>query len=164
LWPPRDGWDRIPRWLEHFASARGVSADDLQLDYIRPEHLRIKVVWKDVARGITAAVLGPDARVNGHRVPLVPNQTLYSLEATSMPEAHAIAGVMSSPIFNVLAVITAERAKDFHYRYFGRTIARVPLPVNVLTAGIRDAYGVSPAEEQRLASFLARRLGRAADD
>jgi hypothetical protein len=164
LWPPHGGWDRIPRWLEKFAGMRGVSADDLKLDYVRPEHLRIKVVWKDVGRGMTAAVLGEQERIGNHRVPLVPNQTLYAVEAKSMAEARKIANVLSSTIFNALAVITAERAKDFHYRYFGRTIARVPLPLNALTADIRDAYRLSQADEQRLALFLARRLGRVADD
>jgi hypothetical protein len=33
-----------------------------------------------------------------------------------------------------------------------------------LTADIRDAYRLSQADEQRLALFLARRLGRLADD
>jgi len=97
-------------------------------------------------------------------VPLVPNQTLYALEAASMSEAHAIARVLSSSIFNALAVMTAERAKDFYYRYFGRTIARVPLPVDALSNDLRDAYRISEAEEQRLAGFLTRRLGRAGDD
>ena len=164
LWPPHGGWDRIPRWLERFANARGVSPDDLELDYVRAEHLRIKVVWKDVARGISAAVLREHEVVGGHRVPLVPNQTLYALEAASVDEARAIASILSSTIVNALAVITAERAKDYHYRYFGRTIARIPLPLNALTSDLRDAYGISSAEEQRLAAFLSRRLGRAADD
>ncbi|HEY6894451.1 MAG TPA: hypothetical protein VI258_09805, partial [Rhodanobacteraceae bacterium] len=154
LWPPHGGWDHIPRWLEKFAAARGVNADDLRLDYVRSEHLGLKVVWKDVARGIKPAVLGRD---------LIPNQTLYLLEANSLDEARAIAGVLGSTIFNALAILTAERAKDFHYRYFARTIARVPLPAGVLGRDIRDAYGITREEEQRLASFLARRLGRDED-
>jgi hypothetical protein len=154
LWPPRGGWDRIPRWLEKFAAARGVSPDDLRLDYVRSEHLGIKVVWKDVGRGLTPAVLGSD---------LIPNQTLYLLAANSLEEARAIANVLGSTIFNALAIMTAERAKDFHYRYFARTIARVPLPLDVLGRDVREAYGVTRDEEQRLASFLARRLGRVDD-
>lgn len=154
LWPPRGGWDRIPRWLEKFAQSRGVSPGDLQLDYVRSEHLGIKVVWKDVARGIQPAVLGRDR---------IPNQTLYLLEANSLDEARAIASVLSSTIFNALAIMTAERAKDFHYRYFARTIARVPLPLDVLGRDVAEAYGVTRDEERRLASFLARRLGRVGD-
>ena len=121
------------------------------------------MVWKDVARGLCAAVLRENEVVAGHRVPLVPNQTLYALEATSLAEARAIAAILNSTIVNALAVITAERAKDFHYRYFGRTIGRIPLPLDALTRDLRDAYGVSQVEEQRLASFLARRLGKTAD-
>ena len=55
LWPPRGGWNRIPRWLELFAKARDVDPDDLQLAYLRPEHVGIKVVWKDLSRGLSAA-------------------------------------------------------------------------------------------------------------
>ena len=164
LWPPRGGWDRIPRWLERFADARSIDPDDLQLAYLRPEHVGIKVVWKDVSRGICAAVLGDHEIVSGHRVPLVPNQTLYALEATSPEEAAAIAAVLNSTIVNALAVMTAERAKDFHYRYFGRTIARIPLPVDALSTPIAEAYSVTASEEARLAEFLARRLGKTVDD
>ncbi|HEY8182964.1 MAG TPA: hypothetical protein VII32_12035, partial [Thermoanaerobaculia bacterium] len=150
--------------LERLAKARGIDPDDLQLAYLRPEHIGIKVVWKDLSRGICAAVLGEHEIVSGHRVPLVPNQTLYALEATSREEAAAIATVLNSTIVNALAVMTAERAKDFHYRYFGRTIARIPLPLNALSMPIAKAYGVSPAEESRLSEFLARRLGKTIDD
>jgi hypothetical protein len=163
LWPPRGGWDHIPKWLERLALARKIDPDDLQLAYLRPEHIGIKVVWKDLSRGICAAVLGEHEIVGGHRVPLVPNQTLYALEATSRAEAKAIADVLNSTIVNALAVMTAERAKDFHYRYFGRTIARIPLPAAALSTPIANAYGISPAEEARLGEFLARRLGRIDD-
>src|SRR5439155_22027642 len=108
-----------------------------------------KVVWKDVSRGICAAVMRDSEMVDGQRVPLVPNQTLYALEANSLQEADAIAAVLHSPIVNALAVITAERAKDFHYRYFGRTIARIPLPLNALAGDIAGAYGVTRSEEAR---------------
>jgi hypothetical protein len=164
LWPPRGGWNRIPLWLERLAKARAIDPDDLQLAYLRPEHIGIKVVWKDLSRGICAAILGEHEIVSGNHVPLVPNQTLYALEATSREEAAAIATVLNSTIVNALAVMTAERAKDFHYRYFGRTIARIPLPLNALSMPIAKAYGVSPAEESRLSEFLARRLGKTIDD
>jgi len=164
FWPPRGGWDRIPRWLERFAKARHVDPDALQLAYVRPEHLGIKVVWKDVSRGICAAVLRDHEVIAGRRVPLVPNQTLYALESSSLEEAESIVALLNSTIVNALAVITDERAKDFHYRYFGRTIGRIPLPLNALTTSPREAYGLTPAEEERLGQFVARRLGRAADD
>lgn len=164
LWPPARGWDRIPRWLERLAAARGIDPDALRLDYVRAEHLGIKVVWKDLSRGIRATVLPETETIGGHRVPLIPNQTLYALEAQSLEEARTIAALLQSTIVNVLAVIVAERAKDFHFRYFGRTIARIPLPGNALRTSPAAAYGVTPAEEERMAEFLARRLGRAADD
>src|SRR5262249_21759224 len=121
LWPPARGFRR-------FAAARGLDAGKLQLSYLRPEHLGIKVVWKDLSRGICAAVL-PEARViNGRAIPLVPNQTLYALDAANTDEAHVLAAALNSTIVNALAIAVAERAKDFHFRYFGRMIARLPLP------------------------------------
>lgn len=164
LWPPRGGWERIPKWLERLAEAKSIDPDHLQLAYCRPEHIGIKVVWKDVSRGICIAVMRDHEVIASHRVPLVPNQTLYALEATSIDEARRIAAVLDSTIVNVLAVIVAERAKDFHYRYFGRTIARIPLPANALSAPAAEAYGVTPAEEARLSAYLLRRLGKAVDD
>ncbi len=182
LWPPARGFRR-------FAASRGLDADSLQLSYVRPEHLGIKVVWKDLSRGICAAVL-PDTRaVHGRAIPLVPNQTLYALDAASLDEAYVLAAVLSSTIVNVLASAVAERAKDFHFRYFGRTMARVPLPrldpagvawprlLRCARRGARDAsvideidhvmaelYGVSSAEHARLAEYLRARLGYAGDD
>lgn len=164
LWPPAQGWNRIPHWLERLAETRGIDPDSLRLDYVRPEHLGIKVVWKDLSRGICAAVLREAESVGGHRVPLVPNQTLYALQANTMAEGEAIASVLQSIPVNVLALIAAERAKDFHYRYFGRTISRVPLPLNALRVSPGAAYGLTAAEEARLAEFLARRLGRTRND
>jgi hypothetical protein len=156
LWPPPEGWLRIPRWLERFAETRGVDPDDLQLAYVRSEHVGIKVAWKDVARGIHAAVL----RREWGGVPLIPNQTLYALQTKSIAEATALAAVMSSSIFNALAVSIAERAKDHHFRYFGRTIARIPLPGAWRTNGdFGDLYGITAEEESRLAHYLRRRLG-----
>jgi hypothetical protein len=161
LWPPPEGWLRIPRWLERFAESRGVDPDALRLAYVRPEHLGIKVAWKDVARGVNAAVLRRDM----HGVALIPNQTLYVLAARTIGDANALAAVMSSTIFNALAVSIAERAKDHHYRYFGRTIARVPLPTSWRTASdARTLYAVTPSEEACLSAYLQRRMGPACDD
>jgi len=175
LWPPARGWRRSLRWLEQFAAARGVEIDALRLSYVRPEHLGIKVVWKDLSRGICAAVL-PEAH---HGVPLVPNQTLYALDAASLDEAHVLAAALNSTVVNALAVAVAERAKDCYFRYFGRTIARIPLPCietgsaawAALLRGARgedldeidrvmaELYAVTADEHARLAEYLRRRLG-----
>src|SRR5262249_38895807 len=119
LWPPRDGWRRPPRWLQRHAEARGVDAASLRLQYVRPEHDGLKVVWKDLSRGLRAAVVPATT---------VPNQTLYLLDATSPEEADVIAAMLNSTVVNALTLCIAERAKDFHFRYFGRTVARIPLP------------------------------------
>jgi hypothetical protein len=188
LWPPAGGWPNPPRWVERFAEARGVEVDSLQLSYVRPEHVGIKVVWKDLSRGLCAAVLEDSVRLGDRNIPLVPNQTLYAIDAATLDEAHVIAALLNSTIVNVLAIAIAERAKDSYFRYFGRTVARLPLPAVVnasaswsrlLRAARRAAespaamqdidrtvavlYGVSSEEHERLASFLRKRLGLAGD-
>ncbi len=193
LWPPAGGWRRPPRWVERLAEARGVEVGTLRLSYVRPEHIGIKVVWKDLSRGLCAAVLEDVIRLGDRGIPLVPNQTLYALDAVSIDEAHVLAALLNSTIVNVLAIAIAERAKDSYFRYFGRTIARLPLPsvapsseswTRLLRAGRRARrspetatdeindeidttvaalFGVSPDEHTRLASFLRKRLGMDAD-
>jgi hypothetical protein len=128
LWPPAHGWRRIPRWLERLAAARGIDPGELRLSYVRPEHVGIKVVWKDLSRGLCAAVLPDVVNVDGHAFPLVPNQTLYSIDAVSLDEAYGLAALLNSTVVDAFLLSVAERAKDEHYRYFGRTLARLPLP------------------------------------
>jgi hypothetical protein len=185
LWPPAGGWRKPPRWAERLAEARGVGIETLRLKYVRPEHVGIKVVWKDLSRGFCAAVLEDSIRLGDRNIPLVPNQTLYSLDSSSIDEAHVLAALLNSTIVNVLAIAIAERAKDFYFRYFGRTVARLPLPnvapsstswtqllraahrarrnplidCDEIDATVASLYGVSSAEHARLATFLRRRLG-----
>ena len=179
LWPPSDGWQRVPKWLERFAGAHRIDVGSLKLQYVRAEHLGVKVVWKDLSRGLAAAVLGHSQQIAGRAVPLIPNQTLYVLDAKSVEEARVIAALMNSTIFGALALCTAERAKDSHFRYFGRTIAAIPLPRvprgsavwcelaqlarrgdgAEIDAVVAAQYGVSAEEHEVLAQFVARRLG-----
>jgi hypothetical protein len=189
LWPPAGGWRRPPRWVERFAEARGVEVETLRLAYVRPEHVGIKVVWKDLSRGLCAAVLEDSVRLGDRAIPLVPNQTLYALDAVSIEEAYVLAALLNSTIVNVLAIAVAERAKDFYFRYFGRTVARLPLPAVAPSSGswarllraarrarrtpetagddidatVAALYGVSAGEHARLASFLRKRLGMDGD-
>ena len=180
LWPPASGWRAVPRWLERLARARGADPSDLVLSFVRPEHVGVKVAWKDLARGMTAAVLGDSVEVAGTAVPLVPNQTLYAIDASSLGEAHALAALLNSTVAGALMLATAERAKDRHYRYFGRTVAALPVPemspqwddlarcarraaqgapvedeIDRLAARL---YGITPREQRLLADFVARRL------
>jgi hypothetical protein len=189
LWPPAGGWRKPPRWVERLAEARGVEARTLQLSYVRPEHAGIKVVWKDLSRGLCAAVLENAIRLGDRNIPLVPNQTLYALDASSIDEAHVLAALLNSTIVNVLAIAIAERAKDFYFRYFARTVARLPLPAvapsseawvrllraarrarrtpegfgDEIDATVASLFGVSSTEHARLASFLRKRLGLVGD-
>lgn len=182
LWP--QGWSgakKPPRWLEKLAAARELEPEAFRLSFVRAEHVGIKVAWKDLSRGLAAAVLPDAVHVNEVAFPLVPNQTLYAVDAVSLDEAYAIAAVLNSTIAGALLVAVAERAKDAHYRYFGRTVAAMPWPdvhaeeealvrlsrrahrgkdvQQEIDAVVAHAYGVSDRELEVLRAFLARRLG-----
>ena len=131
LWPPVGGWPQFPPWLLELAAKRGVEPGLLRLSYVRAEHVGIKVAWKDVARGMAAAVLPESVEVEGHTFSVIPNQTLYSVDAVSMDEAYAVAGLLNSSVVDALLLAVAERAKDDHYRYFGRTVSAIPFPLPV---------------------------------
>lgn len=156
LWPPRSGWRDTPPWLLRVAAARGIAPDALRLSFVRPEHVGIKVAWKDVSRGMSAVVLPESVSMGGGSVPLVPNQTLYCVDAVSTDEAYAIAALLNSTVADALLLVAAERAKDNHYRYFGRTVSRMPLPAVRPGAGSWDVL-------VRL-SRAAHRKGRAPDE
>ncbi|HYM62122.1 MAG TPA: N-6 DNA methylase [Thermoanaerobaculia bacterium] len=184
LWPPVDGWRTPLPWLEQLAMIRGVTTASLRLEFVRPEHAGIKVAWKDLSRGVCAVVLPDSVHVDRHAFTLVPNQTLYLLDATSLDEAYGIAALLNSTVAGALALCTAERAKDFHFRYFGRTVGGVPIPeidrsgsewerlvrlarrahqgsetggeIDYLVASL---YGITTEELERLRLWVARRLG-----
>jgi methylase of polypeptide subunit release factors len=184
LLPPARRGARVPAWTERLVSALGISAEEFRLAYVQPEHFGVKVVWKDVSRGLQAVVLPPSTTVDGREFPVVPNQTLYLVDAVALTEAFALAGLLNSTIFNALVVAVADRAKDWHYRYFGSTISQIPVPAlsesdmrqlatlsrrahrghqvqRELDALVRKVYRLAGQEVRVLESFLAQRLGQA---
>ncbi len=125
LWPEEPG---SPGWKRTFAAAFDVPLEELRLAYVKPEHLGWKVVWKDVATRIEAVVVPATVEVMGHQVPLLPNQTLYCLDAGSLDGSYLQAAILNSTLASALAAAIAEPAKDDHYRFFARTIAQLPWP------------------------------------
>lgn len=184
LWPPLRGWHHPPDWVNALAETLRISPSDFKLAYVRPEHVGLKVAWKDLSRGIQAVVLPADVEIDGIQIPLVPNQTVYSIDAASPEEAFAVAGLLNSTIANALALTAAEPAKDSHYRYFAVTMARIPVPRPDLSARpwrelirlsrrahqgsavdeeiddvVRSIYGVSSDDHHELRTFVSDRLG-----
>lgn len=180
LWPPRDGFRIVPRWLEKLAAARGMDASDFRLSFVRPEHVGIKVAWKDLSRGVAAAVLPDVVHIGQQPFPLVPNQTLYAVDAVSLDEAYILAAMLNSTVAGALLICVTERAKDAHFRYFGRTVAAMPyadpqeewdklvrlsrrahrgiVVDSEIDAVVARLYGVTAIELSILRAFLDRRL------
>ena len=182
LLPPSNG-GRSAAWLGRVCEALEVTTEELKLAYVQPGHFATKVVWKDVSRGLQAVVMPATTQVLGREFPVVPNQTLYLFEALSLQEAFALSALLNSTIFNALAVSEADRAKDAHFRYFGRTVARIPAPEGFMESlnrrelaslarrahrgievmaeidgVVRRLYGLSRRDFETLASFLRKRL------
>ncbi len=173
---------RSSAWLPALvASRRGRPVGALA--YERREHRGWKVIWKDVSRGIMAAPLAPSRSLNGVAVAVVPNQTVYCAAVRNEEEAWFAAALLNSTAAGAAALAVADRAKDFHYRYFGRTIARVPVPdiapaarrriASLAKSAASDraaeaeldrvlsvAYGLSADDAEGLGRFVRERLGR----
>ncbi len=128
LWPPMNGWSEQCAWVDVLARSLAMERRDIRLAWVRAEHLGTKVAWKDVSRGLQAAVMPATTWVDGMEFPLIPNQTLYSIDTASMEEAHLLAAILNSTVARALTLATAERAKDRHFRFFGSLIAGLPLP------------------------------------
>ncbi|HEY0143694.1 MAG TPA: N-6 DNA methylase [Thermoanaerobaculia bacterium] len=185
LWPPRGrggkeaaGWPSPPHWLRQFATMRRIDPRAVRLSFVRPEHVGIKVAWKDLSRGMAATVLPDQVTIGAHSVPLVPNQTLYALDAVSMEEAYVLTALLNSAVVDALLLAVGDRAKDAHFRYFGRTVAKVPFVRGEEAALLRLArrahqgsdvqdeidalvgrlYGLAEGELATLKSFIAWRL------
>jgi len=183
LWPPLRGWHQPPDWLCRLAVAWGLTPEDFRLSFVKPEHLGTKVVWKDVSRGLQAAVLPEQVEIGGRPYPLIPNQTTYFLESVSLDEARVQCALLNSTIVGALALSVADRAKDRHYRYFGSLVAGIPYPtvepssrewlslvrlvrkaeqgagvMEELDEVVRLHYEVSRQELAVLSEFVSRRL------
>jgi len=162
----------------------GSSGDSGRLAYFRPEHLGIKVVWKDVARGLQAVVVPATVDVDGREFPVVPNQTTYCIDSASHEEAFYLSGLLNSTIVGALASDGAERGKDCYFRYFGTTLSATPIPRLENSDGrrqqlirlarrahagqavddaidelVRELFEVSSSELKLLAAFLGNLFG-----
>jgi hypothetical protein len=146
LCPPAKRRPEDDAWIGRVARALGVDPGALRLDYLRPEHLGLKVVWRDLSRGFEAAVLPASTTVGGREFSVVPNQTVYSIDASRDDEALALCALLNSTVVDALCLDVAERAKDDHFRLLAATVASTPMPT--VKAGSR--------EERALAKIAAR--------
>ncbi|HXI13062.1 MAG TPA: DNA methyltransferase [Thermoanaerobaculia bacterium] len=184
LWPPMRGWSNPPAWVLELANHMATTPDSFRLSFVKPEHLGMKVVWKDVSKGLQAAVLPEMVRISGTDFPLIPNQTTYFLDAVSIDEAHFLSAFLNSTVLNAVAIASAEHAKDFHQRFFGTLVSRLPLPqvhANDAVRGdlvrlgrravlrpdiaveidqiVEKLFGITSEEHEILSAYVRRRLG-----
>lgn len=136
LCPPARRRPDDDAWIERVALALGVAPSAIRLDYLRAEHLGLKVVWRDLSRGFEAAVLPASTTVAGREFAVVPNQTVYSIDASRDDEALALCALLNSTVIDALCLDVAERAKDDHFRLLAATVAATPMPS--VKAGSRE--------------------------
>ena len=96
--------------------------------FVSPAHTGFKVAWKDVAVRLECVVLPPRRRFRGQSLRLIPNQTLYCLEASGRDEAMFLSALLNSTVCTFLAIALADQAKDGHFRFYGDTVGRIPFP------------------------------------
>jgi len=184
LFPPARRSTEDNAWIARVARALGVDPAALRLDYLRPEHLGLKVGWKDLSRGLVAAVLPATTTIDGREFSVVPNQTVYSVGSSSREEALAICAILNSTVVDALCLDIAERAKDDHFRFLAATVASTPMPSipsrsreqralarlaarghagervdESLDALVGSLYGISERELATLARFAVSRRG-----
>jgi hypothetical protein len=136
LCPPARRRAEDEDWIERVARSLGLVPSALRLEYLKPEHLGLKVVWKDLSRGLEAAVLPASTEREGREFSLVPNQTVYSIDASGRDEALALSAILNSTVVDALCLDVAERAKDEHFRFLATTVATTPMPT--IVAGSRE--------------------------
>ena len=131
---------------------------------LSPELLRPKVVWRDIAETLTAAVVA-DART-------VPLNTIYFVAPPDVPTAHALTGLLNSLPLRVFARTIAERAKNGFFRFFANTVAVLPVPahgavwseISRLSEQIAHASGSNEALRSELDGMVAGAFGLSAAD
>lgn len=96
------------------------------------------VLWRDLARGLEAAVLDAPGRA------YVPLNTCYAI-ATTHRYARALAGWLNTTWMRALALLSADRAASGYWRFNARVVAALPLPDAVLTSSqLHEAAATRP--------------------
>ena len=87
-----------------------------------------KLAWRDLSPTLEAAVLPGTVRCWGVDRHLIALNTIYYITPPDEPTADLLAACFNSLPVRTFARAIAERAKDAHFRFFGWTIAQIPLP------------------------------------
>jgi hypothetical protein len=116
---------------------------------------RPRVIWGDVGREPRASVL--DA---GN--PTVPLNSCYVTRCQDATDAHALAALLNGALARAWLNAVAEPARGGYRRYFGWTVALLPVPVDWSRArdilaplGERARCGSPPSEVELLDAALA---------
>jgi len=123
----------------------------------------------------------------GVKVSQSPSEAIRPLvvELRKQIEGYALAAIFNSTVFEALVLARTERAKDSHFRYFGSTIARTPVPPldrepalverlvrlsrrahrgsdvsSEIDRAVTELYGLSDSELRLLSQHADRLLGR----
>jgi hypothetical protein len=124
---------------------------------VRAAIARHRVIWADLARQLTAAAL--TARHDSEYVPL---NSCYVTSASTASHAERLTAYLNSTWSRAAARLGAVPAASGFARFNAQTIARLPLPLTVLTDGVLPSLaqqGRSGAEvQEELDEIVARHL------
>jgi hypothetical protein len=130
---------------------------------------RPKLAWRDLAATLEAALLPSTVRCWGAERQVIPLNTIYYITPPDERTADLLAACFNSLPVRTFARAIAERAKDAHFRFFGWTVAQIPLPrcwpthtaerLTVLARTARDRRSVGTGEQREIDDLVSRAYG-----
>ncbi len=156
----------LSRWRRQLTARTDACGGQRWWSVFRTESARFdrpRVIWGDVGREPRASVIDAGDRT-------VPLNSCYVTRCQSAADAHALAALLNGPVARAWLNAVAEPARGGYRRYFGWTMALLPMPSDwdrardvLAPIGERARSGERPTEIELLdASLAAYRL--AADD
>jgi methylase of polypeptide subunit release factors len=116
----------LSKWRRELELRADLRPSDKWWRLFRTECVRSQghhVVWADINKSPRVSILSPEDRI-------VPLNTCYVLATSDHTDARAVAALLSSPVTSAWLGLLAEPVRGGYRRYFGWTIALLPVPDN----------------------------------
>jgi hypothetical protein len=148
----------LSRWRRQLTARTDARGRQRWWSVFRTESARFdrpRVIWGDVGREPRASVIDAGDRT-------VPLNSCYVTRCQSAADAHALAALLNGPVARAWLNAVAEPARGGYRRYFGWTVALLPVPSDwdrardvLAPIGERARLGERPTEIELLDASLA---------